>query len=150
MTMVCYNRPNRTKARPFTARDVARIAKYAVDDGAEVRDLIVKVAKALGLAFVLCILARALNAVLVIARLFAKIGGAAAVASLIERLIGLLSGGLIRKIPRINAITILLVILLESFKEVVDAIAVMVDDISVIESASEFLNDLCDRVKLNG
>lgn len=29
MPIVCVNRPNRTTVRPFTARDAARVAKYA-------------------------------------------------------------------------------------------------------------------------
>lgn len=39
MATRCYNKPNRTRERTFTARDVGRIACAAVQDGVTRRDL---------------------------------------------------------------------------------------------------------------
>lgn len=151
MTLKCYRKPNRKKARVFTAKDVARISKYAADDGADIKVMIVSIAKALGIAYLICILAKSLNAVLVIARIMAKIGGALAIAGIIERILAALSGNvgtIIRKIPAIRVISILIILLLESLSEILNAVAVIAEDLSVIESATEFMNDLCRLVNL--
>jgi len=40
MTIVCINRPNRTYPRRYTAKDVGRIACYAMDAGATQQEII--------------------------------------------------------------------------------------------------------------
>ena len=40
MTIKCYNKPRRTRARTFTAKDVGRIACYAKEDGVLENDII--------------------------------------------------------------------------------------------------------------
>lgn len=48
MPLKCYQKPNRTKVRTFTAKDVGRIACYAIDDGALKSDVRREVDKCLG------------------------------------------------------------------------------------------------------
>lgn len=40
MTVKCYNKPNRTRVRTFTAKDVGRIACAAIEDGVSEADII--------------------------------------------------------------------------------------------------------------
>ena len=55
MPIVCIERPNRTKRRPFTVRDLERIARSVQEDsGLSPWVLIGAVAGALGLGFLLC------------------------------------------------------------------------------------------------
>lgn len=39
MPIKCYRKPNRKKPRVFTARDVCRIAEYAIEDGANPEEI---------------------------------------------------------------------------------------------------------------
>lgn len=146
MTKVCYNRPNRTKRRVFTNKDVARIAKYAVDDGADPRDLAVGVLSALGLGFVLCASAKAVNSAVGIAALIAKIGGALALGKLLDFLLTVVTNGLFRKLPLTKRVTAVVILVLAVSEGIIKATQQLLEDATVITGAAELMNDLCERI----
>lgn len=146
MTKVCYDRPNRTKRRVFTNKDVARIAKYAVDDGADPRDLAVGVLSALGMGFVLCASAKAVNSAVGIAGLIVKIGGALAVGKIVDFLLTVVTNGLFRKLPLTKRYLAVIVLALAVSEGILKSVRSLMDDASVITGAADLVNDLCERI----
>lgn len=61
MPLVCYNKPNRTHKRTFTARDVGRITAYARDTGADDVEILAQIAKAFGLKDITCLIYQVLD-----------------------------------------------------------------------------------------
>lgn len=61
MPLVCYNKPNRTYRRTFTARDVGRITAYARDTGASDVEILAQIAKAFGLKDIACLIYQILD-----------------------------------------------------------------------------------------
>lgn len=146
MPKVCYIRPNRTKRRVFTERDVARIAKYAHEDGADPRNIAVGVISALGLGFVLCASAKAVNSAVGIAGLIVKIGGALAVGKIIDFLLSVVTNGLFKKLPLTKRYLAVVILALAVSEGILKAVRNLMDDASVITGAAELINDLCERV----
>jgi len=61
MVMKCYDKPNRSMPRVFTARDVGRITAYARKDGADDAELIANIMEAFGQKELSCALYRILD-----------------------------------------------------------------------------------------
>ena len=61
MPIVCVNRPNRSRKRVFTERDVGRIIAYAREDGADDILLVANILQGLGLRRLVCVLFELLN-----------------------------------------------------------------------------------------
>ena len=147
MTKVCYNRPNRTKRRVFTAKDVARIAKYAQEDGADPRNVAVGVISALGLGYVLCASAKAVNSAVGIAALIVKIGGALAIGKIIDFLLTVVTNGLFKKLPITRRYLAVLILALSVSEGILKSVKSLMEDASVITGVAELINDLCERIK---
>jgi hypothetical protein len=64
--IVCINRPNRSKARVFTARDVGRIARYAQEDGAIDVEILARVLVNLNYHEEFCLMVGAMKGLLVL------------------------------------------------------------------------------------
>lgn len=147
MPIVCVNRPNRTKARVFTAKDVRRIAKYAVDDGADAAEIFAGVGVSLGLGYLLCIAARAVDNSVKIMRLVAKIGGVFAVGKVLDFLLTVLSRGLYRKLPVTNRIALLVVLALTVTESILKAAKQLFTDADIITGGAVEIHKLCSKAK---
>jgi hypothetical protein len=146
MTKVCYIRPNRTKRRVFTKSDVARIAKYAVDDGADARDIVVGVISTLGLGFVLCASAKAVNSAVGIAALITKIGGILAIGKIVDFLLTVVTNGLFKKLAVTQRYLAVIVLALAVSEGILKWAKTLMESASVITGAAELINDLCERI----
>ena len=146
MPKVCYYKPNRTRKRVFTKQDVARIAKYAVDDGADVRDVAVGVLSALGLGFLICASAKAVNSAVGIATLFTKIGGALALGKLFDFLLTVVTHGAFKKLPLTKQVLAVVILVLAVSEGILNMGKQLLDNAEVITGSAEIVNDLCDRI----
>jgi len=146
MTLVCYNKPNRSKPRVFTAKDVARIAKYASEDGADPRNIAVMVISALGLGYVICASAKAVNSAAGIAGLIVKIGGVLAVGKIVDFLLSVVTNGFFKKLPIVKRYLAVVVLALAVSEGILKAVQNLMNDASIISGAVELSNDLCERI----
>lgn len=144
---VCFYRPKRKRVRVFTSADVKRITKYAIDDGADPRDLLVGVASAAGLGYLLCASSKAVNSALTIASLLTKIGGALAVTKIIEFLLSLVTSGLIKKLPLLRRYAAVILLIAGTAEGILKATKDLFDSAEIITSSAEAINDLCERGK---
>jgi hypothetical protein len=139
-------RPFRKRPRVFTEKDVARISRYAVGDGADTLKLLASVIVALGLGVIVCKAARGYVAVMSISNGIAQIGGVLAVSALIQRAITLLSRNIILKIPILNRVTILVVSVLVAIDAIINPIADLLSDLEGLDDVANFLNKLCELI----
>lgn len=147
MPKKCYYKPNRSRARVFTAQDIARISKYAINDGADPRDIAIKVIEAAGLGYLVCASAKAVNSTLTIATLLTKIGGALAVGKILDFLLSLVTNGLFQKIPVVRRYLAIVVLILAVSEGIIKAVKNIFDSAEVISGSAEAINDLCERGK---
>jgi hypothetical protein len=139
-------RPFRKKVRVFTDKDVARIAKYAVGDGANPMALLASVIVALGLGVLVCKAARGYVAVMSVSNALANIGGVLAVSALIQRAITLLSRNIVLKLPLLNRVTILVISVLAAVDAIINPIGEVIQDLEGLGDVAEFLNNLCELI----
>ena len=150
MTLKCYNKPNRTKPRKFTAADVRRIARYAVDDGANAKLILASLIVAFGFGALLCKAAKVVAAYTTIAGLVKTVSISVTTAVLIDRAIQWLSRGYLQKLPFGRQLLVALVALSAyiAATDVIqgDDVGVVVDAVGSVTDVSDFLNELCDYV----
>jgi len=142
---VCYVRPARKRARVFTASDVKRIAKYAHEDGADPYEIIAGVVVFLGFGTLLCKVAQIVQDVLSVTKALIKIGGILALAKIADMLINALSNKLLKKVPVIKKLSILLIVLLTSFKDLFSSLDRLLSNADTADEVSGVLNELCRR-----
>jgi len=147
MPTVCYNKPNRKKIRVFTAKDVRRIAKYAVDDGANPLDILAGVAVFLGLGWVFCIMVRVIDNSLNIMGWVAKVGGLIALGRVVDFLLTVVSGGLFKRLGGTTRISLVIILTLGVLESILTAIQSLLHSAGLIKTASELAHDLCSRAK---
>lgn len=144
MMLKCYNVPNRTYRRRFTERDVARIAKYAVDGGADPLKIIVTLMSALGFGWVLCTSSRALSAVAVFANAVTAIGGMIAASTFLAWLVRVLGAdGLLFKIPMPVVVKLALAYLVLNGGAIIAALRTVYDEAGTITLAVSVLRKMC-------
>jgi hypothetical protein len=141
------HKPNRTKARVFTARDVRRIAKYAIDDGASPVDVLAGVAVFAGFGWILCVASRALDNSLSILRWAIKVGGIVAIQQVLDFLLTVVSKGLYKKLPKTTLAATLIILVLSTAEDILKALSSLLDDALLIDTAVEPLHQLCSRAK---
>ena len=150
MPIKCYNKPNRTNARHFSARDVERIAKYAVRDGADVKRIIAAIAVAAGVGYLLCKASKVIQAYTTIAGLTRTIAVSVATAVLIDRAIQWLSRGYLQKLPFVRqllvALTALSVYIAATDSLTGDDVGVVVDAVGNVTDIADFLQGICDYI----
>jgi hypothetical protein len=146
MPLVCRNVPNRTKPRPFTAKDVRRIAKYAAEDGANAIEIFAGVAGVLGFGYVFCRAARYLDSLISLTNLVAKIGGILAVGRVVDWLLTVLSNGAFRRLPIVGRYLSVIVLALAFVQGAFKALQSIIDEASVIKDLSNTVHSLCSKV----
>ena len=150
MPTKCYYKPNRTHVRHFTARDVERIAKYAVRDGADVGRIIAAIAVAAGVGYLLCKAAKVLQAYTTIAGLTKTVAVSVATAVLIDRAIQWLSRGYLQKLPFVRqllvALTALSVYIATTDALTGEDVGIVVEAVGSVDDVADFLNKICDYI----
>jgi len=146
MPVVCINRPNRSKARPFTAKDVRRIAKYAAEDGADALEIFAGVAATLGFGYLICRGARYVDSALTLTNLLAKVGGVLALGRVIDWLLTVLSNGAFRRLPVISRYVSVIVIALSFIQGSLKALQAIIDEAGFIKDVSDKLHGVCSKV----
>lgn len=150
MVMVCYDKPNRKNVRHFTDRDVARIATYAIRDGANVRKILARILVVVGFGFVACRAAKALSALLSVSSFLTKVGGILAVSALVQKAIAILSKGALLKVPVVNRYAIGLIAVLAAIDGILSALREVIADRDALVTVSDFISDLCKEVSSLG
>jgi len=145
--IVCVNRPNRTNPRKFTAKDVARISRYAAADGSAVPEIIAGVLVALGLGYVVCALSRAIDNTLGILGIIKQLAALLAGAALTRALLAILERGLGVPIPPLRAAIVGLITLVLAIQALSKGAAALVSDLETIEDAASTIHDWCSNIK---
>jgi len=147
MTMVCYNRPNRKNPRVFTAKDVKRISKYALDDGANAFEILAGVGFALGLGYLFCVAARTIDNSASIYRLVLRIAGITALGKFVDFVLTVLTSGAFKRIGALPRFGTVLLVIAAIIEPLLRGMGTLISDAEIILSASETVHHLCDRIK---
>jgi hypothetical protein len=147
MPKVCYYKPNRSKPRVFTAKDVQRIAKYAYDDGANNLEILAGVAVSLGLGYLFCRAARYIDSMLSIMRLVGEIGGVLALGRVVDWLLTVLSKGAFQRLPIISRYASVIILALSFVQGSIKAVKAIIDETSIVAEISELLHNVCSKVR---
>lgn len=147
MPKVCYFKPDRKKIRVFTARDVARIAKYAKEDGAHPLEILAGVGVFIGLGWVFCVMARVVDNSLNILSWVGKVGGILAVGKIVDFLLTVVSGGVFRRLPTGSRISLVVILALGVFESILTAIRSLLHSADLINDSSTLAHELCHRAK---
>lgn len=146
MPIVCTYKPNRKNPRPFRAKDIARIAGYAADDGTPWLKIVASVVVAAGLGVLFCNLASKLNSVRQLTQAVASFGAGLALAELIDRLIKYLSYGLLRKLPFVRALLLGLAALAAFLAAIEKPIQELIDDAFDVQEAIDIIDSICGYI----
>lgn len=139
--------PNRTKIRHFTEKDVARIAKYAVRDGANPVKVLAAIAASLGLGASICVTAKSIRSALSLTAFLKKLGASMAVGQLIKVLIQIFMGAKLKAPPNLNLILAITIAALVVIDSVLDSIAVLITNRDDMLGVTVFLDDLCKHIR---
>lgn len=142
MPIVCVNRPNRTRRRVFTARDLERISRYAKNEGESSENILASIAVGTDNVVLLCGASKALDALLDI------IGYIADAETLGMTLAGIeLSIRVLRqygmRIPILNKFVGLIVAILELARQITGAILALVTAVDGIKEMRDELKESC-------
>ena len=150
MANKCYYKPNRTTVRKFTARDVARIATYAVADGVDALFLIKEVISALGLAGRFCSLAILAASAIKLRSILVEAGavwGLKKFLALLLRLLGVLKSPYVRWIARLNVAAVLIIAAIVYLEDTIKVVSDLVDNFPSITDAAELAGALCNEAQ---
>lgn len=147
--LVTFYRPARKRKRVFTAKDVARIAKYAIADGADPLDVLVGILKSTGRSGQACQIVAGISLLIAISKLLVKIGGILAVSKILDFVLSVLTNKLFQKLPWVRRATAVLIILAASYDGIISAATEAVSDVGIYESLLTSVSEICAREKLN-
>jgi len=143
MAEVCYNRPNRSKRRVFTERDIARITRYAIDDGANALTILKYVIVVSGFGALVCKVAGALSFLSQVRAILQDLSRVLAQMTILNLII-MKFGGRLLKFSAIAQLIIVANSLQELMLSGVDIDGA--NDLSDIQDAVSFVDDLCDSI----
>jgi hypothetical protein len=146
MTKKCYYKPNRTKPRRFTEKDVKRIAKYA-DNGSNKYRIAAEVLTALGLGAGFCIAAKFVTDYQKVIRIIKEVGSILAVKQVITVILRMLGDKAILAIPFVNRVAILAIVVVLAIEKVIDLIADVVEEAEAVDDVIDTLNNLCQSIR---
>lgn len=149
MTMVCYNKPNRSKPRVFTAKDVERIARYAINDGADPLDVLVGILRSTGRSGQACQIVAGISLLLAISKLLIQIGGILAVGKILDFILSVLTNKLFQRLPWVRRVSAVLIIVAASYDGIIKAATEAVSDVGIYEALLESVSEICAREKLD-
>lgn len=145
---VCYYRPARKNPRKYTAKDVARIARYAVLGGSDAILVVKEVIKALGLGSKFCKLAMMAAIWIKIRRYLMHAGAAWGVKKFLElllRLIGYLKSPFLAWTVRLNIAAALVIAAVTYLDKLFKTIQDAVDRVPDVADVAELAGDLCQE-----
>lgn len=146
MPLVCIQRPNRKEARRWTPEAVARVAKYAADDGHGVLWILGIVAASLGLGVLVCKLASSIKDTLTVFRFLRELAAALVVAQALRVLIERIKRGPILRVPLVNRLVIAALLVIVVIEKLLAAIGGAAGALGTLEQSVRFVNDLCAYV----
>lgn len=141
---VTYKRPNRTKPRVFTEKDVGRIARYCKEDGGSDLKILALVAVNLKLGWIFCVAANSLSNVISILNVLAKVGSALAVSRLIDFILTVLTSGAFKRLAKVKGLAAIVVVLIAVGDGLKNSIEKLIDDTQTINKVHEVLKTICE------
>jgi hypothetical protein len=138
--------------RKFTARDVERITKAAIDSGVDWRDIAIKILGVLGIVgagYSVCKLASSLNRILSMTAFIKDISIVLASATGLKVLLEYLLRSPLSKVPYLNWVIAALAILLVFIEKVSARLDLIITDIATIRLVSDKMTELCQYVNTN-
>jgi hypothetical protein len=143
----CYYKPNRKKPRVFTAQDAARIAKYAVNSGADPKQLLAYIAVSLGLGYLFCIAARSIDNIASISSILLKISGAIGLAVFLDFALQIITNRWYVKFSLIRKLTIVGLIISLTLEPILKAAKSLIDNAEIVVAGAGVMHELCSKVK---
>lgn len=143
MPLVLCNKPNRSKPRLWTERDLARVAKHLQNKGVPIFKIFASVAVATGVAYLFCRAARTVELLIAFASLAEDIAVVLATSKLIQTLIRILSKRLIYAIPVVNRIAIAIIVILVALQALSDKVVSSLKDVSNVRTGLLFVDSIC-------
>ena len=148
MPTVCIQRPNRTKQRRFTERDLARIAQTMERQGHPVIAIVATILVALGLGVLVCKASKAINNVLGILGIIKQIAALFASAALTKALLVWLQRLLRVPVPIpgwVQVITLLITFVL-AIQALSKGAATLVSDVETVQDIAATLASWCEAI----
>ena len=146
MPKVCIYRPNRTTKRHFTESDVARIAKYAIRDGANPERILGVVLVAAGLAASFKLVCEAMSLVALILRALGAIGAGLAIGKIIELLANFGFYAKFIPLPAIRAAAVVAALVAAFLGEFIPN----VEQVERASAGASFARRICDYINSIG
>jgi len=143
MPIKCYEKPNRRKKRKYQCSDVARITKYAEQNGCDKHELMVIVAESLGFVGIFCVAAKGLSALNPILELIAKIGTVLAITKLIDTLVKWLAESTFTKLPQTRIAAAAIILILVATNSLFDNVATLWNGYAEYKKALTEVNKMC-------
>lgn len=144
--IVCVNRPNRTNPRPFSEKDLERIAGYVNRDGISWLRIIAVILVTSGFAVLFCRFARAIENVLGILRIIREIAAVLAATAAINAIIIWLSRAKNVPIPIVSTIIGWLLVLFLAIRALAKGAAGLASDLETIEDSAGWVSEICDHI----
>jgi len=144
---VCINRPNRTKTRHFTEKDLDRIAKTMEKQGHAVRNIIAVILISMGFGVLICKLSGAIERSLGILAILKQMLFAIATAGAVNAIIIWLSRVRAVPIPIVTTIIGWLLVFFLAVRALAKGAAGLASDLETIEDMFQVLNEWCLAVR---
>lgn len=146
MPIVCTYKPNRTKPRPFTEKDLRRIAKYVNEGGIPWFKILAAAAVGAGVGYLLCKLAQSVKNLSGLLGFVKQLALIATSAVAIRVLIEWLKKGKVARIPLVNRFALVLVIVLTIVEKIIESLSSVLDDVIFLEEIVDSLESACETV----
>lgn len=146
MPIICKYIPNRTK-RPFTERDLARIAGYVNRDGVPWVGIIATVLITAGAGVLICKISDAISRTLGVLNIIKQIAAVLATAAALNAVIVWLSRIARVRIPVVTTVIARLLVLMLAIRALALGAGGLVSDLETIDDVSSTLAEWCDAVK---
>lgn len=144
---VCRYVPNRTEPRKWKLKDIERIARHMVEDGVKPGEILGAISLGAGVEEVVCRGARATSALTLVGSIVKQAGGVLAVTTLVNAALTVLSKGAFKKLPVVNRIAFLLILVLATFRGILDAMGELLDNLNALRLVSSTLHTACRWIK---
>lgn len=146
MPIVCIERPNRTEPRPFTEKDLQRIARLVQKSGVSVFKILGVVAFAIGLGAIICKAGRLIDSFTGVLRILREISIVLATSLGIKILIEFLQKSPIIRIPILNKVVIVVIILLVLVDRLMQRFAGLAQTLVDLEPITDTINNVCSAI----
>lgn len=146
-TEKCYVRPGRQRIRTFDAGSAARIAVLAQKSGDSSELIFAKIAVKLGFGRYICEFLKALNPLYSAVTALSRVAGALAVTKLLDFLLQVFASGAYKKLPRVNVIGIVVVLIIAFLEDLVKSVQEILKSVDILKEGIDRLQLVCDIIK---